>query len=399
MVTLIKQLLSALSSLIVILLTISPANAGEITGFAATEYRQFFHNKKFSDQNNGSSPSLIIEPEYYHVSKDEKTTYTGRVFLRLDPSDNQRTHLDIRQLDFVHAKNDWEISLGVRKVYWGVTESRHLVDVINQVDGVEDIDQEDRLGQPMLQLATFKDWGSLRFLYLPYFRERTFPGKQGRLRPALAVDTKNPQYANSAKEFHPDVAVRYEHSIGSWDIGLSHFHGTGREPTLRIKNNKITPFYEIIDQSSLEAQFTKNSWLWKLEAIGRAGQSDYFGAATGGFEHTTYGIANTSHDLGILVEYSKDGRNSNAPFTTLNNDIFAGLRYTLNDVSDTEFLGGVTSDVKDGSKFMVFEASHRINTNWKVEMDVRLFVTQDADSPIKVMQQDDFAQARLSYFF
>ena len=43
--------------------------------------------------------------------------------------------------------------LGLRKVYWGVTESQHLVDVINQTEGVENLDGEDKLGQPMLNLA------------------------------------------------------------------------------------------------------------------------------------------------------------------------------------------------------------------------------------------------------
>ena len=42
---------------------------------------------------------------------------------------------------------------GVRRVFWGVAESNHLVDVINQTDAIENPDQEDKLGQPMLNLA------------------------------------------------------------------------------------------------------------------------------------------------------------------------------------------------------------------------------------------------------
>ena len=59
----------------------------------------------------------------------------------------------------------------------GVTESRHLVDVLNQVDGVEDIDEEDRLGQPMINISTQRDWGSVDLFVLPGFRERTFAGQ------------------------------------------------------------------------------------------------------------------------------------------------------------------------------------------------------------------------------
>ena len=295
--------LSALSSVCIPLFGFSSASvAGELTGYVALEHRQFLNNDSYAGQKLGSTPSFIAEPEYYHVSDDEQDTYTARVFVHLDPSDDERTHYDIRQLDWVHAQDDWEVRAGISKVYWGVTESRHLVDIINQVDGVEDIDEEDRLGQPMIQLGTFQDWGTLRFFYLPYFRERTFPGRAGRLRGPLVVDTDQARYANGAKEWHPDVALRYQHTVGAWDVGLAQFHGTSREPVLRIENGVLVPFYEIIDQTSLDAQYTTGAWLWKLETIGRGGQGDYFGAATGGFEYTFYGV-NGDHDLGVLLEW------------------------------------------------------------------------------------------------
>ena len=61
-------------------------------------------------------------------------------------------HGDIRELAYVHASDDWELRLGIRKEFWGVTEFQHLVDVINQTDGVEDFDGEDKLGQQMVNL-------------------------------------------------------------------------------------------------------------------------------------------------------------------------------------------------------------------------------------------------------
>ncbi len=77
-----------------------------------------------------------------------------------------------------------ETRVGVRRVFWGVTEFQHLVDIINQSDSVEDIDNEDKLGQPMINLSLVKDWGIVDFFVLPYFRERTFAGAEGR--PGLA---------------------------------------------------------------------------------------------------------------------------------------------------------------------------------------------------------------------
>lgn len=371
----------------------------ELTGFAAFEHRQFLQATEFPEQHSGTAaPSLILEPEFYKTTDTD--TITARLFLRLDAHDDERTHADIRQLDWVRAKDDWEITAGFSKVFWGVTESQHLVDIINQTDAIEDIDEEEKLGQPMIQLATFQSWGDLRFFYLPYFRERTFQGREGRLRGPLVVDTDNARYTNSAEEWHPDVALRYKHYIGAWDFGIAHFHGTSREPTLRVTApGTLTPIYEIIDQTSLDLQYTNGSWLWKLEAIGRAGHGEYFGAAVGGFEYTFYGVSETNTDIGVLLEYHRDGRDSTAPVTAFDNDIFAGTRITLNDTDDTEFLGGVIVDTNDASQSYFVEASTRLTDHIKIELDGRIFADIDRDHPAFALRNDDYLQLRLSYFF
>ena len=92
-------------------------------------------------------------------------------------------------ISYLHIDDGWDLTAGFDKVFWGVMESSHLVDYINQTDAVEDVDGEDKLGQPMLHLGLQRDWGDLNFFYLPYFRERTFPGRHGRLRAFLVVDT------------------------------------------------------------------------------------------------------------------------------------------------------------------------------------------------------------------
>ena len=80
-------------------------------------------------------------------------------FARADSQDDERSHADLREAYWGYESDDWDVIIGVNKVFWGVTESRHLVDVINQTDLVEDIDQEDKLGQPMINIATQRNWG------------------------------------------------------------------------------------------------------------------------------------------------------------------------------------------------------------------------------------------------
>jgi hypothetical protein len=377
----------------------SIANAGELIGFAAMEYRQFFQEEQFKEQNFGAIPSLLIEPEYYHSSEDRTHSFVAKLFFRYDPNDDERTHFDIRQADWLYAGEDWEVRAGISKVYWGVAESRHLVDSINQVDGIEDIDEEDRLGQPMLQIALLRDWGSLRFFYLPYFRARTFPGQEGRLRGPIVIDADHPRFQEQIEEWYPNFALRYEHTFGNWDLGVAQFHGTDREPTFILQGNQLIPFYRTINQTSLDLQYTEDAWLWKLEAIFRSSRNDDFVAITGGFEYSFFGIFDSDHDLGLLAEYHYDGRNQNSPATLFDNDFFVGARYVFNNVSDSEILGGITTDLDGKGTVAILEASHRIDDHWKIEFDARFFIDIEQNDSASFLNRDDFAQLRMSYYF
>ncbi len=183
-------------------------------------------------------------------------------------------------------------------MFWGVTESRHLVDVINQTDLVEDIDQEDKLGQPMINFNLQRDFGRFELYLLPWFRERTFPGPNGRFRAPLPVDDGRPNYESSAEQSHLDFAFRYSHYIGNVDIGAYVFEGTSREPRFSIapEGDRLLPVYDQMTQVGVDLQYTRDAWLWKFEAIGRDTRSDSFLAAVGGFEYTFYGVRDSAAD-------------------------------------------------------------------------------------------------------
>ena len=53
---------------------------------------------------------------------------------------------------------------------------------INQFDAVYDPLFKTKLGQPLVNYTLIRDTGYYELFILPYFRERTSPGKKGRLR-------------------------------------------------------------------------------------------------------------------------------------------------------------------------------------------------------------------------
>jgi hypothetical protein len=381
------------------------AAAGELSGFVAAEARLFPRSPSFAEQHRQAlQPSLVLQPEYRREWRAGEARLTVIPFARLDAIDSRRTHADLREASWLRLEDGRDLLVGVSKVFWGVTESRHLVDIVNQTDLVEDPDGEEKLGQPMIRLAAAApDRGTFTFFLLPYFRERTFPGAAGRLRPPVPVDTGAAAYESSRKRWHPDVAVRWSHVLGRWDIGLAHFRGTSREPRLMPALDPagravLVPHYDLIDQTSLELQRTGERWVWKLEAIARRGHGTRFGALVGGFEYTFGGVFGTALDLGLLAEYLYDGRNAMAPPTPFDDDVFLGARLTLNDPQSTQLLAGAIVDRRSQATAIRVEASRRLGDRWTVRLDARAFANVPPTDVLFPVRRDDFVQLQLAYY-
>ena len=333
----------------------------DISGSAGVETRYFLQDAAYPGQPR-SQASVFLEPEMYTEWNDGIDSILFKPFARLDQEDEQRTHFDLRELMWMHAADNWETRVGVSKVFWGQTESIHLVDIINQTDMVENIDGEDKLGQPMINLNVFGDWGTLSGFVLPYFRERTFPGEDGRLRPPVEIRENSALYESDDEQNHVDFALRWQRSLGDWEIGLSYFDGTTREPELLQATDEnstpfIQPYYAQIEQYGVDLLKVQGAWLLKFEGIYRAGQSEDFAAAVAGFERTSVGVFGTSYDLGVLMEYQYDEREDNF-FATGQNDLMLGLRWVWNDIDGTEILSGFIQDLDESDTYSAFvEAS------------------------------------------
>ncbi len=134
------------------------AGKTSVSGFIASEVRWFPHPPSFDAQLSGAEPSLILSPELRYRSEDGKVKATFSPFTRLTGRNSDRSHVDIREAYISTRGDGWDFLVGVNKVFWGVAESHHSVDIINQSDLLEDTDEEDKLGQPMLNAGVQKGW-------------------------------------------------------------------------------------------------------------------------------------------------------------------------------------------------------------------------------------------------
>ena len=359
------------------------------------EFRYFADTPQFDEQGRNAA-AIIYRPIWSATTGNSIFDFRGIV--RYDENDEERQLIDITELSWLYVLDDWEFKAGIAKVFWGVAETQHLVDIINQTDLVDDIDTETKLGQPLLSVSRSTNIGVFDVFVLPFFRERTFPGEQGRLRTQPFVNTDLAVFESDAEETNIDYAARWSHTLGIFDVGVSYFNGTGRDPvfTLASDNSALIPNYVQIEQVGLDLQATTGSWLFKLEAIDRSAadifESENFHAAIGGFEYSFFDLASTGADIGIVVEHSFDSRGEQSFSDDLT---FVGVRLAINDEQSTDLLIGCSTD----GRLCSAEGSRRFGDSFKLSLRANSFSDIDDGNVLASQRDDDFLQLNLAYFF
>tara|TARA_B100000900_G_scaffold100776_1_gene83428 strand:+ start:43 stop:1200 length:1158 start_codon:yes stop_codon:yes gene_type:complete len=367
---------------------------GEIIGEISFDNRYFF-NVGLQEQKKNHT-SFSFSPEIF--IDDSNRIFHFKAKLRKDGEDSGRNLNDIQELYLINILEDKEIKFGVSKEFWGVTETSHRVDIINQTDFTEGFDGEEKLGQPMIKISLERQWGLLDIYALFGFRERNFSGKKGRLRLPISINEKGSLYSSSSKNKRVDFAVRWSNYYDDFDIAISHFSGTSREPRFLPSANKINelvPVYEVIDQTGLEIQYLLDSLAIKGEVISRSGQGERFTAATYGFEYTQVGVFQTRIDLGWVVEFNHDDRLESSPFVV-------GTRFSFNDIYDSQILSGIIFNDKSKEVGFLLEASRRIGECCLLSLEGVYFDDTDEDNGQKKLfqafKEDDFLRAEFIYY-
>lgn len=390
------------------------------------EFWQFSEPGAQGQANNDSA--LSLRSEFWHDLEDDRFSLTTLV--RADQRDAERSHFDVREALWNHLGDGYELRAGVAQVFWGVTEGEHLVDIINQTDQVESLDGEQKLGQPLLDLAIERDQQMFDLFVLAGARERSFAGTDGRLRLPLVVDDDLVSYESARGNRRLDLAARWQLNLPALRLGITGFSGTAREPELlpvvdfsqvQFSGGQpsgfapgyapvLAPYYPLINQFGLDLQVTQGDLLWKLEAIQRNGGQENFHASDAGFEYTQVGVFDSQIDIGWLAEYLYDSR-GNAATTAFEHDVLAGIRLVFNDTASSDLLLGVIVDERTHEQLLSAEASTRFGDDLRGSLELRHFggsrsvqtpfealLAADSDYKLRNLSSDNFLRLELTWF-
>lgn len=368
----------------------------EISGNIQGDYR-YFEEKGLYLAQETEYFSSIFNPDIYVEWDNSNQLIQFEGFARLNQHDIEQTHWDIRELYYQLIIENWELSVGKKQIYWGFTESNHLVNIINQDDLLEGNGVAHKLGQSMIHISKYSEMGTVDVMLMRGFNPIRFPGDKGRLRPHFTVDYFSTTYESKNGVDNIDFAIRWSHNISAIDFGLSHFKGTSRTPIFKSTDGvSFTPYYELIDQAGLELQASLGSMLWKLEAIQRKSDRKKIWAYTFGGEYTF--VSESGYDIGILSEYNYDNRGAES-ITGLNDDVFVGIRIALNDEQSTSFLAGMSKDNENGTISYFAEANRRLGDSWKINVKVLGFKDVAENEFLYLLRKDGYVELSLIKYF
>lgn len=394
-----KHRIRALMAWIVMLLLANQvALAGEWDWATSAEYRQLTQPPAYTAAQH--DVALKQSVRYLHSWSDGDDLLLLDGFYRWSDGDEARRHGDIQDLVWTHLGSGWESHVGIRTVFWGVTEFQHLVDIINQEDVAERFDGEARLGQPMLNVSMANAFSVLDLFILAGFRERTFPGATGWPAGPFPVSQTEADYESGAESQRVDFAARWGVTIDDWEVALSWFSGTGRDPELRRLSAAAEwiPYYPVIDQFGVELTYLQAAWLWKAELISRSGyRGGRYSAAVAGLEYTHEGVFNSGADLGWVLEYHFDDRAADTfAYQLLEHDVALGWRLALNDEHDSQALLGLMIDTELPEQIISLEGSRRFAEHWVGALEAWVFLADEPPTRAQILAGQWDGEAKLA---
>lgn len=375
-------------------------------GSIAIEGRGFWPDDDDRTEDFGVALTGRLELVHKHGKWREDLRLLGRVGA-IDPTRS----VFIVEEGFVGYK-DKKLTLrfGPQLLNWTATEAFHPADVINSRNFDSNVENADKIGEPMLSASFRMGRGRFELFYMPFRMEPLLPGSSSRLSFAPAgTALGDPLWIGRDGELGDavteptQVAVRVSQTIGDADIALQFVNHQDRsQPTVALdpETGSVRPLYAMVTHFGLTWTHVLESLIVKLEAahrrfaepsslgrfvpLGRLVPNDHTQVALG-FE---YGWSDDDgEDFTLLLEGQaviggdEDERAALSPFQ---NDVLVGLRWSANDIDATSLTTGVIFDVTRLEILGNVQYSQRLSDTWSLAAGLRVLFAEESDGPTPV---------------
>lgn len=346
---------------------------------------QAYLNKREQKHSSSFTAKQTLELEY---TKDEVTVFTKvyaqeayHDFLHSE-DDTQRTFARVDELYLKYAFDNDSIQVGKSIEFWGSLELRNIVDGFNPNEFRDDMFKTNKLGVWNASYSHYTDDGEFSLqvkLAEPNQKMAGYPYVYYVFPQAVQYDDS---LHTSKSENRPSIYLSYAGTTDTeYALDYAFIYENGYDSQRYFSQSIPQTYFQnayTVDKFMTYNTLVVGATLIKLEALyavvdGSEPISDY--------SHIALGVEYSLEDfeggttLGLLSEYYKystyeDGKYTDIElFETMQDDIFFGLRYTLNNAEDSSLVGGVIHDLEYDEQVYYVEFSSRIFDSFTMDLD------------------------------
>jgi len=366
--------------------------------------------------------------------KEDALTLRSKLKAQADYSDfatsqkNERSYLRLDELYGQYDFLDDQIVVGKSIRFWGALELRNITDGFNPTELRDDPFAMDKLGVWNASYAHYFDTSELSIIAKLYEPQREMAGY-----PYVyyyfpsQINSLPNQYSNSLKseksQTRPSLYLKYSGTTeGDYSIDYAFIFQNGYDSQRYFSSSVLgdaitnipykTQLQEnayLVNKFSTYNTMVLGATLYKLEAlyadvIDNEEISDYMHIGLG-VEHTLYGVYENA-DLALLLEYYnystfEDGKRDDlALFELFQNDLFVGLRLSLNDAKESKITTGAIIDMEYDEQVYYIEYESRLNDIFVLDFDYRYIAPSPSDlTAFKLMGRHQRVGLKVGYAF
>ncbi len=390
--------------------TVSTASAAKSKwkskGLVTIEGRLFVPDSDSATVDEGLGLLGRLEASHRYKAFREK----ARVFGRLDGRDANRTVFIVEELWAEVRQGDFRLRIGADVLNWTATEAFHPADIINAPNLDSDIENYEKLGEPMVRLSYRLGSGTISAFFFPYYTRTILPAQSSRLSfipPEIEVGSFLRMRANGEltdDDFGPQGALRITQSFRNIDLSLHVVHHMDRlqpEVLFDPEQGRPRPLFRTVTQVGGTYQHVLGAFIAKVEAafrifatpdgettpLGPVQDRDHLQVAFG----LEYGFLVQGVEVTLISELQSiffgdeikkffTGQNADTDFNRLRRnlgvfqrDVLFGCRASFNDVNSAQVQATTIVDIDDPREIFVnLSYSQRIGSVWGVSGAVRL---------------------------
>lgn len=396
------------------------------------EARSFADDELPVTADLGLAISARLDWRHRHAAWEQRL----RVSAKADPYDSGRNRLNIEEAQWQWRADPWRVRLGAELVNWTATEAFHPADVINARDLDSDLENFDKLGEPMALVEYASGGGSVwQFMAMPWYTQTRFAPPASRVSfvpPGIDLDGRARRFDGDGQwrrsNVGPQFALRWQRSIGSGDYSLHYVAQMDRLQPLAAwslaDGRSVAVFQSARQFGGTWQQAFESGWLLKLEAAHRrfarpadpqaaasAAGLTFAGAPFPDRNHTAvalgleYTRAIGLGDSTFLFEVQTIAGVSRPLATTLSpfqRDVLIGYRLGLANAASGEWLAYAIVDLDHpGERLWNLSYQQRIGEHYTLELGVRLFdaAVNSPDSGLAALRQADHLRLNVTRYF